>query len=97
MPARRWLLSGGGRRGRGTLAIIFFLFGWNQCLWPLLFTTEPAMATVVIGIKQLMPQGDAVPAWNLMMNAAVLALLPPVAVVLFLQRWFLRGLIESGK
>lgn len=79
------------------LGIVFFLFGWNQYLWPLLFTTEPSMATVVVGIKRLMPHGDAVPAWNLMMNAAVLALLPPVAVVLGLQRWFVRGLVESGK
>ena len=79
------------------LGIIFFLFGWNQYLWPLLFTTEPSMTTVVVGIKQLVPQGDAVPAWNLMMNASVLAMLPPVLVVLALQRWFVRGLIESGK
>ncbi len=79
------------------LGIIFFLFGWNQYLWPLLFTTEPRMATVVVGIRQLMPHGDGIPAWNLAMNAAVLAMLPPLAVVLGLQRWFLRGLIESGK
>ena len=79
------------------LSIIFFLFGWNQYLWPLLFTTEPTMTTVVVGIKQLMPHGDAIPVWNLMMNAAVLAMLPPTVVVLVLQRWFVRGLIESGK
>lgn len=79
------------------LCIIFFLFGWNQYLWPLLFTTDRTMATVVVGIKQLAPGGDAIPAWNLMMNAAILAMLPPVAVVLALQRWFVRGLIESGK
>jgi sn-glycerol 3-phosphate transport system permease protein len=79
------------------LGIIFFLFGWNQYLWPLLFTTEPSMATVVIGIKQLVPHGDSIPAWNLTMNAAVLAMLPPLAVVLLLQRWFVKGLIESGK
>lgn len=79
------------------LGIIFFLFGWNQYLWPLLFTTEPGMQTVVIGIKQLVPHGDGLPAWNLAMNAAMLALLPPVVVVLALQRWFVKGLIESGK
>ena len=79
------------------LGIIFFLFGWNQYLWPLLFTTEASMQTVVIGIKQLVPHGESIPAWNLAMNAAVLAMVPPVAVVLLLQRWFVKGLIESGK
>ena len=79
------------------LGIIFFLVGWNQYLWPLLFTTEPSMQPIVVGIRQLVPQGDAVPAWNLTMNAAILALLPPVLVVLALQRWFVKGLIESGK
>ncbi|MGG5823902.1 ABC transporter permease subunit [Falsiroseomonas sp. HW251] len=79
------------------LGIIFFLFGWNQYLWPLLFTTEASMQTVVIGIKQLIPHGESIPAWNLAMNAAVLAMLPPITVVLLLQRWFVKGLIESGK
>jgi sn-glycerol 3-phosphate transport system permease protein len=79
------------------LGIIFFLVGWNQYLWPLLFTTEPQMQTIVVGIKQLIPHGDQLPAWNLTMNAAILALLPPVLVVLVLQRWFVKGLIESGK
>jgi sn-glycerol 3-phosphate transport system permease protein len=85
------------RPNLAALGIIFFLFGWNQYLWPLLFTTEPSMATVVIGIKQLVPHGDSIPAWNQTMNAAVLAMLPPVAVVVLLQRWFVKGLIESGK
>ncbi|WP_426954291.1 ABC transporter permease subunit [Muricoccus radiodurans] len=85
------------RPNLAALGIIFFLFGWNQYLWPLLFTTEASMQTVVIGIKQLVPHGDSVPAWNLAMNAAVLAMIPPVAVVLLLQRWFVKGLIESGK
>jgi sn-glycerol 3-phosphate transport system permease protein len=79
------------------LSIIFFLYGWNQYLWPLLFTTEPDMATVVIGIKQLVPRGDAIPAWNLAMNAAILAMLPPILVVVGLQRWFIKGLVDSGK
>ena len=79
------------------LGIIFFLVGWNQYLWPLLFTTETEMQTIVVGIKQLIPHGDSLPAWNLTMNAAILALLPPVLVVLILQRWFVKGLIESGK
>lgn len=85
------------RPNLAALGIIFFLFGWNQYLWPLLFTTEPTMTTVVVGIKQLVPHGDSIPAWNLTMNAALLAMLPPVVVVLLLQRWFVKGLIESGK
>jgi sn-glycerol 3-phosphate transport system permease protein len=79
------------------LSIILFLYGWNQYLWPLLFTTEKDMATIVIGIKQLMPRADVEPAWHLAMNATLLAMLPPMLVVAALQRWFVKGLIEPGK
>ena len=79
------------------LSIILFLYGWNQYLWPLLFTTEKDMATAVIGLKHLIPQSDAEPAWNVAMNAALLVMLPPVLVVMALQRWLVRGLVDSGK
>jgi sn-glycerol 3-phosphate transport system permease protein len=79
------------------LSIILFLYGWNQYLWPLLFTTEKDMATIVIGIKHLMPRADVEPAWHLAMNATLLAMLPPMVVVAALQRWFVKGLIEPGK
>ncbi|MGO4174164.1 ABC transporter permease subunit [Bosea sp. TAF32] len=79
------------------LAIILFLMGWNQYLWPLLLTTEPAMANAVIGLKKLMPQGDSLPTWHLLMNAALLTMLPPTLVILALQRWFVKGLVDSGK
>ncbi|MBD3844356.1 sn-glycerol 3-phosphate transport system permease protein [Bosea sp. OAE752] len=79
------------------LAIILFLMGWNQYLWPLLLTTEPAMANAVIGLKKLMPQGDSLPTWHLLMNAAFLTMLPPTLVILILQRWFVKGLVDSGK
>jgi sn-glycerol 3-phosphate transport system permease protein len=79
------------------LAIILFLMGWNQYLWPLLLTTEPAMANAVIGLKKLMPQSDALPTWHLLMNAAFLTMLPPTLVILILQRWFVKGLVDSGK
>ena len=79
------------------LAIILFLMGWNQYLWPLLLTTEPAMANAVIGLKKLMPQSDSLPTWHLLMNAAFLTMLPPTLVILVLQRWFVKGLVESGK
>jgi len=79
------------------LSIILFLYGWNQYLWPLLFTTEKDMATAVIGLKHLIPQSDAEPAWNVAMNAALLVMLPPALVVVALQRWLVKGLVDSGK
>ena len=79
------------------LAIILFLTGWNQYLWPLLLTTEPEMANAVIGLKKLMPQSDSLPTWHLLMNAAFLTMLPPTVVILLLQRWFVKGLVDSGK
>jgi len=79
------------------LAIILFLMGWNQYLWPLLLTTDPAMANAVIGLKKLMPRPDSLPTWHLLMNAALLAMLPPTVVILVLQRWFVKGLVDSGK
>jgi sn-glycerol 3-phosphate transport system permease protein len=85
------------RSNIAALAIILFLFGWNQYLWPLLFTTEKDMATAVIGLKDLVPRGDAVPAWNLAMSASLFVMLPPVLVILLMQRWFVRGLVDSGK
>jgi sn-glycerol 3-phosphate transport system permease protein len=79
------------------LGIILFLYGWNQYLWPLLFTTDKDMATAVIGLKNLIPQADTEPAWNVAMNAALLVMLPPVVVVVALQRWLVRGLVDAGK
>jgi len=79
------------------LGIILFLYGWNQYLWPLLFTTDKDMATAVIGLKNLIPQSDTEPAWNIAMNAALLVMLPPVVVVVALQRWLVRGLVDAGK
>ena len=79
------------------LAIILFLFGWNQYLWPLLFTTDKDMATAVIALKGLIPRSDSEPAWNIAMSGALLTMLPPVLVVLLLQRWFIKGLVDSSK
>jgi len=79
------------------LGIILFLYGWNQYLWPLLFTTDKTMATAVIGLKDLIPQSDTAPAWNIAMNAALLVMLPPVVVVVALQRWLVKGLVDAGK
>ncbi|MCP3398842.1 ABC transporter permease subunit [Bradyrhizobium sp. CCGB20] len=79
------------------LAIILFLFGWNQYLWPLLFTTDKDMATAVIALKNLIPRSDSEPAWNVAMSGALLTMLPPTLVILLLQRWFLKGLVDSSK
>ncbi|NML44808.1 ABC transporter permease subunit [Ramlibacter sp. G-1-2-2] len=79
------------------LAIILFLYGWNQYLWPLLFTTDKDMATAVVGLKQLIPRADSQPAWNVAMAAALLTMLPPVVVVAVLQRSFVKGLVDSSK
>lgn len=85
------------RTNIAALCVILFIFGWNQYLWPLLVTTDPDYTTVVIGIAKLMPQPEAVPEWNLTMAAALIAMAPPVLVVIFLQRLFVRGLVESEK
>ena len=78
------------------LFVILFVYGWNQYLWPLLVATDPSLDTVVIGIVKMIgteTQAD----WARVMAVAVLALLPPVLVVLLMQRWFVRGLAEADK
>jgi len=80
------------------LFVVLFIFGWNQYLWPLMITNSEAMRVVVIGLNDLIPRtGTHIPEWNVMMAAAMMALLPPVAVILFMQRWFVKGLVESEK
>ncbi|HEY1301313.1 MAG TPA: sn-glycerol-3-phosphate ABC transporter permease UgpE [Stellaceae bacterium] len=85
------------RTNIAALFVILFIYGWNQYLWPLLVTNSPAMTTIVVGIRQMIGNGDAQTAWQLVMATALLALLPPVAVVLAMQRWFVAGLIEPEK
>lgn len=85
------------RTNIAALFVILFIYGWNQYLWPLLVTNTPAMTTIVIGIRQMIGNGDAQTAWHLVMATALLALLPPIAVVLAMQRWFVQGLIEPEK
>ena len=80
------------------LFVVLFIFGWNQYLWPLLITNTEAMRTVVIGLEGLIPRsGTELPTWNLIMAGAMMALLPPVGVIIFMQRWFVKGLVESEK
>ena len=85
------------RTNVAALFVIMFIYGWNQYLWPLLVTTQESMYTVVIGIKRMMAGGDAATEWQLVMATAMLALVPPVAVVLLMQKWFVKGLVETEK
>jgi sn-glycerol 3-phosphate transport system permease protein len=79
------------------LFVILFILGWNQYLWPLLITSRESMYTVVIGIKRMISGGDAATEWNLVMATAMLALLPPALVVVLMQKWFVKGLVETEK
>ena len=79
------------------LVVIEFVYGWNQYLWPLLITTNPDMMTAVIGLQNLIPQADDLPFWNIAMAGSLIVMLPPILVVLLMQRWFVKGLVEREK
>src|SRR4051794_22414536 len=79
------------------LFVILFILGWNQYLWPLLITSSESMYTVVIGIKRMISGGDTANEWNLIMATAMLAMLPPAIVVILMQKWFVKGLVETEK
>jgi sn-glycerol 3-phosphate transport system permease protein len=79
------------------LVVIEFVYGWNQYLWPLLITTNPKMMTAVIGLQNIIPQADDLPFWNVAMAGSLIVMLPPVLVVLFMQRWFVKGLVDPEK
>jgi sn-glycerol 3-phosphate transport system permease protein len=85
------------RTNIAALFVILFIYGWNQYLWPLLITTREDMQTVVIGIKKMIVTSDALTEWNIVLATAMLAMLPPVAVVVLMQRWFVKGLVDSEK
>jgi len=85
------------RTNIAALFIILFIYGWNQYLWPLLVTTETRYYTVVMGIKRMAAYADADPKWNFVMAAVVLAMLPPVLVIILMQRLFIKGLVETEK
>jgi sn-glycerol 3-phosphate transport system permease protein len=79
------------------LFVILFIFGWNQYLWPLLVTTDERFYTIVMGIQRLVTVADSRPQWHLLMATTILALLPPVLVVVLMQRLFVKGLVETEK
>jgi sn-glycerol 3-phosphate transport system permease protein len=85
------------RTNIAALFVILFIYGWNQYLWPLLITTRDDMQTIVIGIRKMITTTDALTEWPIVMATAVLAMLPPVAVVIVMQRLFVRGLVETEK
>ncbi|CAB1060556.1 Glycerol-3-phosphate ABC transporter, permease protein UgpE (TC 3.A.1.1.3) [Olavius sp. associated proteobacterium Delta 1] len=85
------------RTNIAALCVILFIYGWNQYLWPLLITQEKNMTTIVMGIQAMLYVPDAVNEWNITMATAILAMLPPVVVILVLQRQFVKGLIETEK
>lgn len=85
------------RTNIAALFVILFIYGWNQYLWPLLVTTDQSMYTVVMGIKQMLEAAEQSPDWHQIMMTSLLAMLPPVVVVVFMQRLFVRGLTETEK
>ncbi len=87
------------RNNMAALATIMFVYAWNQYLWPLLITTDARMATATTQLQKLVPGPlfGQPPVWNEAMAATLLVMLPPLLVVVFMQRWFIRGLIASDK
>lgn len=85
------------RTNIAALFVILFIYGWNQYLWPLLITTDPSMNTIVMGLKQMFPSGDDIADWPVIMATSLLAMIPPVVVVVGMQKLFIRGLIEQEK
>ena len=85
------------RTNLAALFVILFIYGWNQYLWPLIITTEENMTTIVMGIQRMLYVADAIPEWNITMATAILAMLPPLIVVIVMQRQFVKGLIETEK
>jgi sn-glycerol 3-phosphate transport system permease protein len=85
------------RTNIAALFVILFIYGWNQYLWPLLITTREDMYTAVIGIKRLISGADAATEWGTVMTTAMISMLPPVMVVVLMQRWFVKGLVDSEK
>jgi sn-glycerol 3-phosphate transport system permease protein len=85
------------RTNIAALFVILFILGWNQYLWPLLITTRDDMQTIAIGIRKMITTTDALTEWPVVMATAVLAMLPPVFVVVVMQKLFVRGLVETEK
>jgi sn-glycerol 3-phosphate transport system permease protein len=85
------------RTNIAALCVILFIYGWMQYLWPLLVTTDPNYYTLMMGVKRMAAVQDADPQWNIIMAAVVMAMLPPILIVIFMQRLFVKGLVETEK
>lgn len=85
------------RANIAALGVIMFLYGWNQYLWPLIVTTSRGKETIVIGIVKMIGSGESQTDWQLIMAVAVLALIPPVLIIILMQRWFVKGLVDPEK
>ncbi|RWO00801.1 sn-glycerol-3-phosphate ABC transporter permease UgpE [Mesorhizobium sp.] len=85
------------RTNIAALFVILFIYGWTQYLWPLLVTNSNDMNTIVIALRKMVSFADADTEWHLVMVTAMLAIVPPILVVVLMQRWFVRGLVESEK
>ena len=85
------------RTNIAALFVILFIYGWNQYLWPLLITTSERMYTILIGINRMLAVGDAQAEWQIIMATTMLAMLPPVVIVVIMQRLFVKGLTETEK
>lgn len=85
------------RTNIAALFVILFLYGWNQYLWPLLITTEESMYTIVMGISRGLNVSEPPPEWNFILPTVVLAILPPVIIILVMQKQFVKGLIDQEK
>jgi len=85
------------RTNMAALFVILFIYGWNQYLWPLIVTTDQSMSTIVMGIKSLVQVAEAEPRWHYVMATTILALIPPVVVIILMQRQFVKGLVEREK
>ncbi len=85
------------RTNIAALFVILFIYGWNQYLWPLLITTDVEMNTIVMGIKQMFPSGDDTADWPVIMATSILAMIPPVVIVVSMQKLFIRGMVDTEK
>ncbi|MCF6344438.1 MAG: sn-glycerol-3-phosphate ABC transporter permease UgpE [Devosiaceae bacterium] len=85
------------RTNIAALFVILFIYGWNQYLWPLLITNDQSMVTVVMGIKEMLESAEQAPVWNKIMMTTLLAMIPPIIVVVFMQKMFVKGLTETEK
>jgi len=85
------------RTSIAALFVILFIYGWNQYLWPLLITNDESYYTLLIGIKRMLDAGEGQAEWNIIMASSMLAMIPPVLVVIFMQKQFVKGMIETEK